>query len=79
MISGELVVAESNSITQPLTEGKPDRVRVYFRGEAAETPCAAGVPDQLYFELVQDTAGNWGLLIGWVVAGTRTICWEADY
>jgi hypothetical protein len=78
MISGELLVVGSNSVSLRLRRGKPDRVRVYFKCELVEIPCSNAVPDELDFE-VTHTNGQHFLVIEWSVSSAREVVWEADY
>jgi hypothetical protein len=78
MISGELLLVGDNSVSLRLKQGKPDRVRVFFKDDLTELPCGASAPDQLDFQVV-NTNGQFFLVIDWVVAAPRAVIWEADY
>ena len=78
MISGELLVVGTNSVSLPLRHGKPDKVRVFFKCEKSPIPCDTSPPDQLDYE-VEHRHGKWFLVIDWSVSSERDVIWEADY
>lgn len=81
MLSGELVVVGTNSLSIPL-ERMPAEVKVHFKDNLELVPCNPHHADTLEYAvhtIFNSHRYKYALIISWKVSGVREIKWKASY